>query len=186
MNSQLNVHYTPNFQANYVVKGCANDVRKLNTLLKRSLGRGVAFSHDLIPEYTQDQQYVEKLYSTAEDMVDLICYSMKEATGVLDPGKIVRKRPHRPRKLDTHELMHEVTEVVEKEDPTTKEYVKAAKAGGDAFAYFMLDLYQNARVKLVEILGKDKVKDVRFVDAKEGLKAIEEKKFDFINGIIRD
>ena len=183
MNSQLNVHYQPNFQANYVIKGSAREIVELKKLLKNSPGHNNVFCRDLIPEYTKDQPYMETLYSTAEDRFHLRDYSRRKRSNCCIITTEWYLPPHSSDNMRSHELKHVVT-VRKNEKPNLDESFQAVKDGKKDFADFMIEAYNNARAELVNILGKQKADAIKIFEVKDVLKAIKEKKFDFISGEI--
>ena len=181
---------TPSFQANYIVKGSADDIHRFHQYV---INYPEEICHiNIIPEYSKDMPYMEVLFSTRDDREKLSAYSLKFFEDVLSDYQKVSQMINSSMEEDNSQEDEKIVQMLEysldkyeqKQDELMAPYIQAQRAGRDAMNDFMIDEFFRAGEKVVEILGKEEASKVQKLDVKEVLKAVKEGRFDFINGKI--
>ena len=176
-----NISNIPNFKGKYVITGSYKDLRKFENTIEDELYKNVPVKYNIdgkdivvmdtrirnpqtfkmmnsdfvVDVPTQKNEFAE-LFVTNNSVLDLIKYRAKS-------------EPYR--KIQSNNEAFNVVTLFD----------IAAKKSNEALS----ELIKTTNIKLKDIFTAKTAKDIRIIEAKDALKAIEDNKFDFVEGVIK-
>ncbi len=166
----------PNFKGAYVLSGSAEDVRKAESLIMEKCGHYINF-HDydyvnLQPIFSKNQQNVKYLITTNKH-----CKNAESWRKIYESDKSKRTELS---------VLERVVTCVKKMNPYFYAQEEMDRNNNAPMEKMLNNLAKKAErtLKQVKKCAVEPMGDVKVLDAKEVIKAIRNKRFNFITGVI--